>query len=532
MTTAIAPAITITPDGQQMAVRFDQFGLDAYETFLRAKAIPESDIAYDWETDTYTLAAPARFAMMLGVAGMGEQRERLPLSPHLFDFQRFCVGRALDAKRFALWADTGLGKSHMILEWVRQVQHLSQGKVLIIEPLAVISQLLEIAGEWFGMSAIQRLSTRDAVIAWCEAPGAGVGITNSEKWIEGVMPEMRRLSGVAFDESSRLKGGGGVIKWNLIKSCRGIEYKLSATATPAPNEAMEYASQASWLEKLRSEGDIIFTYFSKNQDTGEWSIKPHAKEAFYKFMASWSVYMRDPAHFGFEDILASLPKPEIREYQVAITDQQRELAMTYRVVAGKGFFDDRIGVTERSKLSQRAKGFLYGGVGRRVARIESNKPAFCADLVRRDLADGFDRVLVWTVFDAESDIIAGELGDAYRVGVLDGSMSDRAREETLNAFKAGEVHVLVSKPSLIGFGLNLQYCRSMVFSGFDDSFERMYQAVRRCLRFGQTGIVRVHVPYVPELEGMIFTNVREKEENFMRDVAIQEAEYRSVLGLA
>src|SRR3990167_11402603 len=122
------------------------------------------------------------------------------------------------------------------------------------------------------------------------------------------MPEMRRLSGVAFDESSRLKGGGGVIKWHLIRSCRGIEYKLSATATPAPNDTMEYASQASFLEKLRNEGEILWTYFSRDK-YGTWSVKPHAREAFYRFMASWSIYLRDPKDYGFNDILATLPPP-------------------------------------------------------------------------------------------------------------------------------------------------------------------------------------------------------------------------------
>jgi hypothetical protein len=308
----------------------------------------------------------------------------------------------------------------------------------------------------------------------------------------------------------------------------GIEYKSSWTATPAPNDTMEYASQASFLEKLRNEGEVLWTFFQRDKQ-GEWRVKPHARDAFYRFMASWSVYLRDPSHFGFADILSTLPPPEIREYTLPLSDVQRELM--YGLVQMKGglFSDDRLGVQERSKLSQLAKGFLYGKQG--TARIESAKPAFVADLVRADVAEGL-QVLVWTVFDEEAALLTAELesaGEPFPFGVLDGDMGEAQRTDVLARFRAGELRALISKPQLLGYGLNLQFVRSMVFSGFDDSFERMYQAIRRAYRFGQTETVRVHVPYIPELEGMIFSNIRRKEAQFMADVTQMEAAYRVAL---
>ena len=520
----------LTVDAQRLTVTFDTFGLEDYQLFLRTKAIPESQLAYSWETDTYTVTAPARFAPMLGAREVVAETDRLPLPEHLFDYQRWVVGLALDSKRFAAWIDTGLGKTLVILEWCRQVQHLTGGRVLIVEPLNVISQFLEMASRFYPNMAIDRLESPEAVRAWAVLPGQGLAITNPQKFIGGPMAEMHYLTGVAVDESSILKTGAGVIKWNLIKSCRGIEYKLSCTATPAPNDAMEYASQASWLETIRHEGDVLWTYYSKDR-AGNWYIKPHAKEAFYRFMATWSVYMRDPAHFGFADILSTLPPPDIREYRVPITDTQTQLMQTLAVQNGTGLFNDRLGVKERGKLSQLAKGFQYTQVKgkREITLLPSEKPRFVADLVRKDAAEGL-QVLVWTVFDAESEILHTEL-QGLDVATLDGGMSEAARAEVLERFRLGTLQILISKPSLIGFGMNLQHCRSMVFSGFDDSFERMYQAIRRCYRFGQTETVRVHVPYIPELEGMMFDNIRAKEAAFMRDVAIQEKHYREALGL-
>lgn len=509
------------------------FDLEKYRLFLKAKRLPESQLAYDWESDRYTLTTPARFAPMLGAESAPAVADTEPLAEHLFDYQAFIVQTALDAKRYAIWADTGLGKTPMMLEWCRMVGFTTLAKVLILQPLQVIPQTVEMAERFYADEMpIDVLRTRDALVEWVEGPERmGIGICNYEKLIDGEIPGFRFLGGLAADESSILKSGGGTIKWNLIHSARGIEYKLSLTATPAPNDTMEYASQASFLEKLRTEGDILWTYFTRDK-TGAWRVKPHARADFYRFMASWSVYLRDPAHFGFRDILSTLPPPDIREYALPITDVQRELMYGFITKKGGGLFmDDRLGVQERSKLSQIAKGFLYEGAGgdRNVARIPSAKPAAVAALVKADVADR-RQVLVWTVFDAETDILVEQLaGASFSIASLNGSMSAEARADVLGRFRRGELQVLISKASLIGMGLNFQNCRSMVFSGFDDSFERMYQAIRRAYRYGQTETVRVHVPYVPELEGMIFSNIKRKQELFDRDTAQQELNYRAAM---
>jgi hypothetical protein len=526
--TSAAPSVEIS--GALASIRFDRFDLDAYRLFLQAKALPESRVSYDWRSDAYTLTTPARFADRIGRAVPALARDRLPIAEHLFDYQRWIVRMALDAKRMAVWADTGLGKSHIILEWCRQVVALTGGRVLIIQPLSIHGQMVEIAAEFYGDAlTIDRLDTREALIAWCRQPGSGIGLVNYEKLIPGQVPEFRYLAGLAADEASLLRTGGGVIKWNLIHSAKGIEYKLSLTATPAPNEAMEYASQASFLEKLRSEGEILWTYFTRDPKTDAWRVKPHARAAFYEFMASWSIYMRNPAHFGFRDILATLPPLEIREHELPITDVQRETM--FGLVGKKGglFNDDRLTLSERSKLSQLAKGFLYQTVGgkRLAVRYPSAKPQWVADRVEEHVSAG-RQVMVWTVFDEEGEIVASHLPEIDHA-ILTGRQSDTERAEIIARFKRGEVPVLISKAVLLGYGLNLQNCRAMVFSGFDDSFERLYQSIRRAYRFGQTETVHVEIPVIPELEGTVFANVRRKQAAFDEDTAIQEAHYRRVL---
>jgi superfamily II DNA or RNA helicase len=492
----------ITVVDGQVQVALDHFDQEGYDLFLRAKKLPEKQICFDHEADTYKIVAPERFAHILDSSLRLAQDLQADLASHLFDYQRWIVERALQARRYAVWADTGLGKTAIFLEWARQVSQ--EGPVLIFSPLRIIDQTIEEAERFYG-EQLRDLRNRAELTAWLESAAAGVAITNIDKLAKGELP-LRRCAGIVLDESSILKTGGGTIKWNLIHSAKGIPYKLSLTATPAPNDTMEYASQASFLEKLRDEGEILWTYFTRDK-YGNWRVKPHARDAFYAFMSGWSIYLRDPAAYGFEPILDTLPDPEYFEHRIPITDEQRVAMQELLTTSGKGLFDTTYGVRERSKLAQIARGFLYEGTGRdRIAKaVASRKPALVARLVSDEVDEGRPTI-VWTNFDEESEILAGEirqLRDDLKVAELSGSTSEEATGEVIHGFRRGDVDVLVTKAQLVGFGLNFQRCKAMVFSGIDDSFERRYQAVRRAYRFGQRDTVHVHLPHVPELEGLM-----------------------------
>lgn len=520
----------IEVSGGLARVRFARFGLAEYDLFLRCKKLPESQLEYDWQSDTYTLSTPERFAAQLGAAVAGREIASLPLASYLFDYQRFIVAQALASKRYAIYADCGLGKTAMFLEWARHVQHRTGGKALILSPKNIIPQTMDEAEKFYGDALpITRLDTRKALAAWLVNGAADLAITNYEKLIDGLLPELRHLAGLVCDESSILKSGGGVIKWNLIKSAKGIEYKLSCTATPAPNDVMEYASQAAFLEKLRTEGEILWTFFSRDKENN-WRIKPHAREGFYRFLASWSIYLRSPAHYGWADNLSSIPAPQFFEHEIAATPEQHAEAQQLFAALGAGLFGDKkMGVRERSKMSQIAKGFIYEGAGKekKARPIVAIKPQKVADIIRREAADG-RQVLVWTVFDEESRILSGYTNDPH--AALHGEMDDDERAAILERFRKGQLPVLISKASLLGFGMNFQFCGAMVFSGWNDSYEQFYQAIRRAYRYGQTQSLRVHIPFVPELEGMILENVLRKKQGFEADAEQQEKYYLMAMG--
>jgi hypothetical protein len=417
----------------------------------------------------------------------------------------------------------------MQLEWARKVIHRTDRHVPIFAPLAVIPQTIRECQKFYNDELTPTwLKTREELIEWCKNPTSFLAITNPQKLIPGIINELRLCGGIVLDESSILKTGGGVIKWNLIKSCRGIEYKLSCTATPAPNDTMEYASQAAFLEKLRHEGEILWTFFKRDK-RGNWEVKPHAQEAFFRFMSDWSIYLRSPARYGWKDNIADIPEPEVIETKLTATDVQLAEAQAVLGKSGADWFTEKLGVTQRSKLSQIAKGFIYEGKPPKARFLPSPKPNFVASRFFEEMELG-TQPICWTVFNAESAEIEKEISKAVvaagkNVAVIDGLTKDDDEADILQRYVAGELDGLISKASLLGYGLNFQNCGALIYSGWNDSYEAWYQSVRRAYRYGQQKKIRIHVPYIPELEGRIYENILRKKALFERDTAIQEENY-------
>jgi superfamily II DNA or RNA helicase len=520
-----------------MSVQFTDFGIGCYPLFLKVKSLPEYEIEYLPESETYRIHAPARFAAMLGVEPVRSQSNDLPLADCLLDDQRAITALALAAKRYACWAGCGNGKTLIGLEFARHVVHRTGGRFLFFTLNDLVEQWFDENRKFYGDTLpMLRLESREEMREWAAGRLAGpqIAITNYEKMNyrgreNQVVNELRYLAGVAVDEN-RLKGGGGKQKWAIVKSCRGVEYKLSLTATPAPNDTIEFASQGSFLEKLRHQDEIIWTYFTRNEKTHRWEIKRHARKAFFEWMSGWSIYVRDPRRYGWRKDFPDVPAPVTIRHSIDMLPQQR--AWMQRLSKAKGGqlslidHDDR-NTIQRGKLSQIAKGFRYlKRDGKRVVElIPSKKPAFVAELIRDEVAAGL-QTLVWTEFDAESDLIVEQLD---RLGVpyemLHGNKKRDQRAETLARFRSGQSCVLVTKAKLLGFGQNLQCVGSMIFSGFSDSYEAFYQAIRRAFRFGQTKAVRVHLPVIDELEGDMLENLLIKEANHEAAIEEMEANY-------
>jgi len=385
-----------------------------------------------------------------------------PLNPMLYPHQADMVRWALRRGRAALFADCGIGKGPMQMEWASRQPH----ECIIAAPLAVAHQFVREA-EKFGV---------DLAYAKDQASiTKRITVTNYER-LDGF--HIDQFGAVALDESSILKNSAGAYSTWMIDAFKSAPFRLCSSATPAPNDVMELGTQAEFLGVM-TRGEMLAMYFTHDGgDTSKWRVKGHAQKAFWEWMASWAVMIRKPSDLGYSDDGFILPPLEMHEHCI--------------------------------KVSQPTGGFLFALEAQTLQERQKARRDSIEDRVRAcaDLVNGCDRpFLVWCNLNEESSQLAAAIPDAVEVR---GSDSDDHKEAAITGFLSGKHRVMVSKPKIAGLGLNLQHCADMAFVGLSDSYEQLYQSIRRCWRFGQTRQVNVHV-ITAETEGAVVANIKRKE---------------------
>lgn len=380
--------------------------------------------------------------------------------PILHDWQRRIVAWAVTKGRAAIWADTGLGKTFMQLEWAR----LSGERALIVAPLAVCHQTVREAAR-IGITA-RYLREDDKQ--------SGIIITNYEMCTRF---DAATFDAVCLDESSILKQHDGKTRNAIITHFAGVRNRLSCTATPAPNDPEELTSQAEFLG-IMPRNEMLAAYFVNDEKS--WRLKGHARQPMFRWMATWAVAIRRPSDLGYEDGAYELPPLDIVQQTV---DAEIDAPEGHLFAASLG------GVGGRAAARKQT-------LGARVARA--------AELVAAEQGESW---LIWCGLNDEADQVAALIPGAVNVP---GNWDPEAKAEAFLNFADGDIRCLVTKPSIAAFGLNWQHCARMAFVGLGDSYEQYYQAIRRCWRYGQHRPVTAHV-VVSRIEGSIAANVARKQ---------------------
>lgn len=421
----------------------EQTGHLEYESFLERKRIVSTPAGFD---------------------------PRMPINPMMthdeFRFQGDIAKWAIRRGRAAIWAGTGLGKTGMELEWARHVYDHIRKPVMILCPLAVAEQFAE-----------ESIKFNIANVAVSRGDVHPITVTNYDI-ISHFNPD--DFGAIVLDESGILKAFDGATRKIITEFAANIPYRLSASATPAPNDYVEIGTQCEFLG-IMSRTEMLATFFVHDGgDTSQWRLKRHAADKFWEWVASWAVMLTKPSDLGYQNGKFDLPPIEYHD-----------------IVVPAQWSADFLFPVEASTLSER-----------RNARKDSVKERVdkCIDLV----CSSDEQWLVWCDLNSESEAIAKGINDCVEIR---GSDTREKKRDAARDFKSGAVRVLVSKPSIYGWGLNFQNCRNVVFVGLSDSFEAMYQAVRRCWRFGQSQIVRVYV-ITSELEGAVVRNIQRKEQQY------------------
>ena len=417
----------------------------------------------------------------------------------LFDFQLALVAWALERGAGAIFADCGLGKTAMQLTWAQNIVEATNGRVLILTPLAVGAQTV-MEGEKFGIAAHR---SRDGVLP----AGACIIVTNYE--------QLHRFSPADFvavvcDESSILKHFAGATQKQVTRFMLKSQHRLLCTATAAPNDYIELGTSSEALGEL-GHSDMLSRFFKQadgkphrmeeikqgramraalaggdsnhyaklafrvSQAIGQWRLKKHAEEPFWRWVASWARACRRPSDLGFSDARFQLPALIERDHIIEAKRPPDGMLFTVPAFGLQEERDER-----RRTLDERVE---------LAAQLVTHGRPF----------------VVWCHMNAEGDALAKRIPDAVQVS---GASSDDEKEEAYAAFARGQVRGLVIKPKIGAWGLNWQHCADVVTFA-SHSYEQYYQSVRRCWRFGQTSDVRVDIIFT-EGEARVRENMLRK----------------------
>ena len=388
------------------------------------------------------------------------------LSDKLFDFQRDIVKWALKKGKCAILTGCGTGKSFMLLEWAYCVHKQTGGNVLILSPLSVVKQTAHEA-EKFDICEVHVCRSQDDV-------KDGINITNYEM-IEHFNADS--FVGVVLDESSIIKSFTSKTQGDLTDRFYHTPYKLLCTATIAPNDYTEIGTSCEFLG-IMSRTEMLATYFVHDGGkTSDWRLKKAGVNKFWEWFATWAIYFNSPSDLGYD--VTGYDLPELKMTTILTKSEVEDYQMFVKVA---------------ETLQER-----------REARKESmeDRTDKAYELTESDPSQW----LLWVDYNDESDMLRRKIPDCVEIK---GSDEAETKAQASIDFAEGTIRCLVSKPSIFGFGSNFQSCHNMIFCGLSDSYERFYQAVRRCWRFGQTKEVNVYI-ILSEKEVSILENIKRKQ---------------------
>ena len=362
------------------------------------------------------------------------------LNSNMFDFQKFIVKRALKAGKYAIFADCGLGKTLMQLEWANQVSKKTNKPVLILAPLAVVGQTKQ-EGLKFGIDMNK------------------IDVQNYEQ-LDNI--DCSIYSGVVLDESSILKNFEGATKKQIIDNFVSTPYKLACTATPSPNDPMELGNHSEFLDVM-SRNEMLAMYFVHDGgETAKWRLKGHAIKLFYQFIGSWAIMLNKPMDIGFEMKDYDLPKLNLLENQIKTKNRDNGQLFNDAIISATNF-NQELRLTKIERLDE-------------VVKLVNEKPD--------------ENFIIWIKQNEEGELLKKLLPDAIEVK---GSDSNEWKKDKLLGFANNEFRILITKTKIASFGMNYQNCRNQIFASLDFSFEGLYQAIRRSYRFGQKNEVNIYL---------------------------------------
>jgi len=433
--------------------------MDNYQKFLESKRITVSHSGFDLDESA--------------------------INPILFPFQRDIVLWSLLRGKSAIFADCGLGKSFMQIEWAWHIHHYTNKPVLIVAPLGVTGQTIQ-----EGVKLDYEISYyRDQN----EMHGAEKLIITNYEMLKNF--NLSNFGGLVLDESSILKNYTGKTKRLILNKAQGMQFKLACTATPAPNDHLELGNHAEFLGIMPSREMIQRWFVNDSMKAGGYRLREHGQNDFWSWVASWAVSMQRPSDIGdYSDEGYILPDLNFEGHIVPV-DHTRA-------------WNEQ---DKRGQLSLLLVGNTSATTMHKEKRATIQKRMKNAAALAKEIEPTGEPILIWCEYNYEADELVKLLPNAVEIR---GNEKPNIKQQKLLGFGNGDYQILITKPKIASFGLNWQHCGTQIWTSINHKFESFYQGYKRSHRFGRKNPVDCHIVYA-ESEGNILSNLNRKHAEHM-----------------
>jgi DNA modification methylase len=408
-------------------------------------------------------------------------------SSHLFPFQNYVVNKALLAGKFGVFSGTGTGKTRMQVNWCNDVSRHTGKPTLILCPLAVSGQTINEAKS-IDIPVSKLLS---------EPTGTNIYIINYDQ-LDNIVKWIPLFGGIALDEASILKNHEGAYRNMLIEVFKDTQFKSVWSATPSPNSPMEIGNYSEFLDVMPRQEMLAMYFVHDGGETSQWRLKGHGKKVFWEWVSTWAIMFQKPSDIGFEQDGYDLPPLNLIEKQI-VTPQRNENSLFNDTAVSATNFNKELRLTKIQRLDE-------------VIEIIKSRPN--------------ETFIIWIKQGEEGQYLRKLIPEMVEV---QGSDDNDYKEEKLLGFAAGKFPYLLTKTRIAAWGMNFQNCGNHVFASPDFSFESVFQAIRRSLRFGRIGAVNAWIMTTDTMQNVLKSFKTKQRQHEEMQAEMTAATNRSIL---
>lgn len=430
----------------------------------------------------------------------GIQVERSSLHTALREDQKDIVLWGLERGSGLVAPDAGYGKTRIGIETMRQLQMRFGGKCLIVTDLGAADTFVDLdpevgEGAAMGIELVYVTNQAAALAVDCD-----IVVTNYERVRDGNF-DFSAFTAVWCDEGNYVKNMAGETTEVLKQQFARIKFKYIATATPSPNEHLELINYAHVLG-ICDRGQILTRFFQRNSTkAGELTLHPQHEADFWLFVSTWCIAITNPSDLGYP----AFKLPELHLHWIEVPIKKQLDAGATKDGQGRIFIQSRSGLSEAAKIKRESID----------ARVDK-----AMEITNAHPGDHF---ILWHHLEDERKALNMRFKGLAHYGDMYGSQDWVKREKRIVDFTKGNLQYLATKPEISGVGCNFQkHCHRCIFVGINDSFNDIYQAIKRIWRFyNPSGDVHVSLLYTPEEYDIVLNLQRKwKEHNEMREITI------------